>query len=59
MGSVLRTSFMKPVLRDFHKINRLQKVLNRLESSDQRSFRIKDMSIVVHVDEKWFYVTRI
>jgi hypothetical protein len=58
MGSVLRNSFVKPLLNDDHKIRRLQFVLDRLEPTTEGNYRIKDMKNVVHVDEKWFYVTR-
>jgi hypothetical protein len=58
MGSVLRNSFVKPLLNDDHKIRGLQFMLNRLELSTEGYYRIKDMKNVVHVDEKWFCVTR-
>jgi hypothetical protein len=58
MRAVLCNSFVKPLLKDYHKMNRLQIVLNRLEPTREGNYRIKDMKNVVHVDEKWFYVTR-
>ena len=58
MGSVIRNSFVKPLLKDVHKLNRLIFVLNRLEPIEGGNYRIKDLKNVVHVDEKWFYVTR-
>jgi hypothetical protein len=58
MGSVLHNSFVKPLLNNDHKIRQLRFVLNRLESTTDGNYRIKDMMNVVHVDKKWFYVTR-
>jgi hypothetical protein len=43
MGSILRNSFVKPLLNDDHKIRRLQFVLNRLEPTTDGNYRIKDM----------------
>jgi hypothetical protein len=36
----------------------LQFALNRLEPTTEGNYRIKDKKNVVHVDEKWFYVTK-
>jgi hypothetical protein len=58
MDSVLRHSFVKPLLQENHKNRRLEFVLNRLEYVGNGEYRIKDMNNHVHIDEKWFYVTR-
>lgn len=54
----LRNSFVKPKLRDQHRVLRLQWILNRMEPLGDGDYRFNDLSNVVHIDEKWFYVTR-
>lgn len=50
-------SQVKPYLTDE---NRLKRVLYALEWRDERDrSRYRDMMNVIHVDEKWFYITRI
>jgi hypothetical protein len=58
MSSVMKTSHVKPRLKDIQKLRRLDFVLNRLEPVENGVFRIRDMRNKIHVDEKWFYVMR-
>jgi len=55
LGAQLRKSFVKPSLTDSHKLNRLDFVLGKLEPDDNNTFRVRDLSNVLHLDEKWFY----
>ncbi len=58
VGVILRHLFVKPLLKENHRIRRLKFILNRLEPVGNGVFRIKKMNNEVHFDEKWFYMTR-
>jgi hypothetical protein len=58
MYSVIKTSHVKPRLKDMQKLRRLDFVLNRLEPVGNGLYRIWDMRNEIHVDGKWFYVMR-
>jgi hypothetical protein len=59
MGLMLRYSFVKPLLHDIQNVERLKLVLNQLEITRDGNYRIKDMKNVVHVEEKWFYTSKV
>ena len=49
-------SFLKPTLNDEHKIARIQYALSMRDPNDPTKYQ--DMYDRVHVDEKWFYMTK-
>lgn len=59
MRSVLHYSFVKPLLNDIHKLERLKFVQSQLKITSDGNYRIKDMRNAVHIDEKWFYTTKV
>ncbi|ETW05385.1 hypothetical protein H310_04301 [Aphanomyces invadans] len=52
-----RTSWSKPKLKPEHKTQRMSFCSMHLSDVGQREFN--DMFNVVHIDEKWFYLTKI
>jgi hypothetical protein len=52
---VRHTSSLKPVLTDNHKLARIDYCLSMRDKGDPTRFA--DMYDMVHVDEKWFYIT--
>jgi hypothetical protein len=51
-------SFVKPLLKPKHLQRRLEFVLDKLEPFNATHFKVKDQSLHLHLDEKWFYVAR-
>lgn len=62
LNVVSGTSYVKPTLSLFHRWKRLNFILSpdRIMPLDdnQGNYRFKDIKNTVHIDEKWFYVTR-
>ncbi|KAF0685854.1 Aste57867_22306 [Aphanomyces stellatus] len=54
-----RTSRLKPMLTDSHKVQRLQFVHQFIKSGRQGAHHWDDMLDRIHIDEKWFYVTKV
>lgn len=55
-GTVRRTSsYLKPMLDDFHKLRRAQFVREHI---DMETGMFDDMMDKVHIDEKWFYIDK-
>lgn len=55
---VEKFSFVKPLLKPKHLQRRLEFVLDKLEPYNATHFRVKDQTLHLHLDEKWFYVVR-
>ena len=55
-------SFVKPLLKPIHLINRLRFILGELEEAGEGAeigdYQLTPFENVIHVDEKWFYATR-
>jgi hypothetical protein len=54
----MHNSFIKPKLTKSHRIDRLKFVLQKLVPNDNGNFQFRDLSHVIHIDEKWFYTDR-
>jgi hypothetical protein len=52
-------SFVKPLLKDRHLINRLRFILADMDPvGEEGDYVFKSMEDVIHIDEKWFFATR-
>ncbi|KAH9134470.1 hypothetical protein AeRB84_019745 [Aphanomyces euteiches] len=54
-----KSSHTKPYLSDANKIQRVKHALSFLRPSSRSNHIFSSMYNVVHVDEKWFYVTKV
>ena len=54
-----RSSYVKPSLTEAQKFNRLQFILGKIINVGHGVYRFKPLKNVLHVDEKWFYVTKL
>ena len=54
-----RSSYVKPTLTEHHKINRLEFILSLVEHRGAGIFRFICLKNWLHLDEKWFYVTKL
>lgn len=55
LGMKTRRSYVKPLLRMKHRAQRLRFILEKLDKKGH----FKKENMTIHVDEKWFYLTRV
>ena len=52
----IHTSSLKPTLMDENKVSRMELALSFIDKNDTSKF--KHMEDLIHIDEKWFYLTK-
>lgn len=57
LHGVMKRSYIKPLLKDYHLVSRLQFILNLVEPVPGAvgHLQFRDLSNVFHIDEKWFF----
>ena len=52
----INTSSLKPTLTEEYKMSRMELALSFIDRNNQSKF--EDMEDLIHIDEKWFYLTK-
>ena len=52
----VHTSFLKPTLMEENKMSRMELALSFVDKNN--TSKLKNMEDLIHIDEKWFYLTK-
>ena len=54
----VHTSSLKPTLTEENKMSRMELALSFIDKNNTSKCKFKDMEDLIHIDEKWFYLTK-